>query len=268
MQSVIEYYQNSNEESRLTTDNARKIEFIITTRTLDQYIKPSHNILELGAGTGIYSFYYAEKGNNVAATDITPKHIDIIHQKLLQRNDDQLNLEAKVANATNLHEFDSESFDVVLCLGPMYHLTNETDRVKCLQESLRVLKKGGLLDIAYINKHYILHSIMSKDKEYLSKQFVDKILRTGVIREGEKECFWTDAFFTSPEEMTLFLKKFDVRLIDHLASDGFSPYLKNFINDLKNEELNAWIYYIENSCREKSILGMSNHALLICEKSV
>ncbi|MDF2606752.1 MAG: hypothetical protein K0S34_947, partial [Bacillales bacterium] len=33
MDSVIRYYEKSNEESRLNTDNVRKIEFEITTRT-------------------------------------------------------------------------------------------------------------------------------------------------------------------------------------------------------------------------------------------
>lgn len=267
MQSIIDFYENYNEEARLTTDNARKIEFLMTTRTLDQYIQQDQTVLELGAGTGIYSIYFAEKGNKVLATDIVPKHIDTIKQKVLQRNDVELNLEAKLANATDLNGIDSERFDVVLCLGPMYHLVTESDRVRCMQESLRVLKKGGLLVIAYINKHYILNSVLSNNKQYVTKKFIDKIMRTGVIREGEEECFWTDAFFTTPDEMLMFLENFNVQVIDHLASDGLSPSMRNFINELSNEELEAWMYYMENSCREKSILGMSSHALLLCRKN-
>ncbi|MDF2791718.1 MAG: Methyltransferase type 11, partial [Neobacillus sp.] len=261
-------YESSDEDSRLTTDNARRIEFLLTTRVLDNYIKPNQNILELGAGTGVYSFYYAENMFNVVATDITPKHIAQINQKLIHKDSPKLNLEAKIVDATNLMEFDSDSFDVVLCLGPMYHLTNEKLRKDCIQESLRVLKKGGLLAIAYINKHYILHSVMTSDKKYLSKEFVTKIMETGVIREGEGDCFWTDAFFTSPDEMEIFLKKFDIQIMDHLATDGFSPFLRDFISGLNDEELNAWIYYIEKSCKEKSILGISNHAIVICQKGV
>ncbi|MGD8191688.1 class I SAM-dependent methyltransferase [Brevibacillus ginsengisoli] len=266
MQSVIDFYEKYNEESRLTTDNARKIEFIITTRTLDNYIKPAYTVLELGAGTGIYSIYYAEKGNKVVATDITPKHVELIQEKVVKRNGVPLDLEAKIANATNLGEFESEAFDVVLCLGPLYHLINETDRVKCIQESLRVLKRGGLLVVAYINKHYILHSVMLNNKKYLTNKFIDKMLRTGVIRDGEEECFWTDAFFTTPEEMISLLENFEVEIIDHLASDGFSPFLGKYLNTFETDEVDTWVHYIENSCREKSILGISNHALLICQK--
>lgn len=266
MKAVIEYYQKVNEESRLTTDNARKVEFIMTTKTLDNYIQPNHKVLELGAGAGIYSFYLAEKGNNVMATDITPKHIDVIKHKLSLRKSDNLNLQAKEANATDLSGFKSESFDIVLCLGPMYHLISNKDREKCLQESLRVLKKDGLLMTAYINKHYIFNAVMTNNKEYLTRKFIDKILDTGVIREGEKECFWTDAFFSTPEDMEQMLNKFSTKIIDHIATDGLSPFHREFINNLNEEELQSWIYYIEKSCREKSVLGVSNHSLLICQK--
>ena len=55
------------------------------------------------------------------------------------------NLKIGLANATNLEQYADESFDVVLCLGPMYHLTAIEDRENCIKENLRVLKPGGLL---------------------------------------------------------------------------------------------------------------------------
>lgn len=265
MKTVANFYENYDEESRLTTNNARKIEFIMTTSALNNHIERHHKVLELGAGTGLYSFYYAGKGNPVIATDITPKHIEIIKQKLKER-EDAISLQAEVANAIDLSEYESEGFDVVLCLGPMYHLTDEHNRFKCIEESLRVLKKGGLLAVAYINKHFVLNSVMIRDKNFLTHNFIDKILNTGVIREGEDECFWTDAFFTTPDSLESLVNKFDIEIIDHIATDGLSPYLRNVIDEMNDEEYNAWLHYNMKSCREKSILGMSNHGLLVCRK--
>jgi len=265
MNNIVNFYEAYDEESRLTTNNSRKTEFTVTTTILDQHIEGHNRILKLGAGTGVYSFYYAEKGNEVIATDITPKHVDIIKQKLLQRKNG-LKLSAEVLDATNLNSYEAESFDVVLCLGPMYHLTNECDREKCIKKSLRILKKCGILAISYINKHFVLNSVMSREKEFLTSKFVDKILNTGVIKEGEKECFWTDAFFTSPLEMEAFITKFNAKIIDHVGTDGLSPFLKNFVDNMNDEEYSTWLYYILSSCREKSVLGMSNHGLLICRK--
>lgn len=265
MNNIVSYYEKYDEDSRLTSNNARKVEFTLTTRILNQYIEKHSKILELGAGTGIYSFYYADKGNDVTATDITPKHIEIIKQKLKQ-NKKNLSLFAEVADATNLSNYQSESFDIVLCLGPIYHLTNLYARQMCIKESLRVLKKGGILAVSYINKHYILNSVMTRDKKFLTYDFINKIMNTGVIKEGEKECFWTDAFFTTPTEIESFIEKFGVEIIDHAATDGLSPFLRDSIDNMNDEEYSAWLHYSFNSCREKSILGMSNHGLLLCKK--
>jgi ubiquinone/menaquinone biosynthesis C-methylase UbiE len=268
MDSVIRYYEKSNEESRLNTDNVRKIEFEITTRTLDNLIKPSDEILELGAATGVYSFYYAKKGNSVVATDITPKHIDTINKKLVDDFNSSLQLSAQLVNATDLSKFESNSFNVVLCLGPMYHLTTEEGREKCIKEALRVLKDDGLLAIAYINKHYILNTVMLNDKKYLHREFIDKIFDTGVIKEGEKDCFWTDAYFTTPDEIQNLVEKFDVKVIDHLGTDGLNRLLNESINNLNDHELDNWLYYVEKSCRDKNILGISNHGLIVCRKRI
>lgn len=265
MNNIVNFYEKSDEENRLTTNNARKVEFTVTTTILNQYIKSNSRILELGAGTGVYSFYYADRGNDVLATDITPKHVDIIKQKLNQR-EKSINLSTEIADATNLSKYESESFDVVLNLGPMYHLTNECDREKCIKESLRVLKKGGILATAYINKHFILNLVMPGDKKFLTNNFVDKVMNTGVIRESEKECFWTDNFFTTPTEMETFISKFGVEIIDHIGSDGISPLLREFVDNMNDEEYSTWLHYSLASCREKSILGMSNHGLILCKK--
>jgi len=265
MNNIVNFYEKYDEESRLTSNNARKVEFTVTTAILNQCMKKHNKILELGAGTGIYSFYYAEKGNDVIATDITPKYVDIIKRKLDERKN-SINLSTEIVDATNLGSYESESFDVVLCLGPIYHLTNEYDREKCIKESLRVLKKGGILAIAYINKHFVLNSIMTRDKKFLTYNFIEKVLNKGVIKEGEKECFWTDTFFTTPMEMESFVKKFNTEIIDHVGTDGLSPLLKDFVDNMNDEKYSTWLHYSLNSCREKSILGMSNHGLLLCKK--
>ena len=66
MNYVVESYENYKEEDRLTTNNARKIEFITTTRVLDEVIDAESKILDCAAGTGVYAFWLADKGHDVA----------------------------------------------------------------------------------------------------------------------------------------------------------------------------------------------------------
>ena len=51
MNYVVDSYENYKEENRLTTNNARRIEFVTTTRVLDEIIDTKSKILDCAAGT-------------------------------------------------------------------------------------------------------------------------------------------------------------------------------------------------------------------------
>ena len=53
MNYAVDSYENYKEENCLTTNNARKIEFVTTTRVLDEIIHDKSKILDYAAGTGI-----------------------------------------------------------------------------------------------------------------------------------------------------------------------------------------------------------------------
>jgi len=59
---------------------------------------------------------------------------------------------AEEADARNINRA-NESADVVLIMGPLYHLIDREDRMKVLREAYRVLKKGGILVAVAITKY-------------------------------------------------------------------------------------------------------------------
>lgn len=146
MLEIKKYYEGYDEDSRLIKDNSHKVEFITTTHVLDEKIKVGSKILDVGAGTGRYSFYYLNKGNKITALDIVQKNVEIIREKSKAIKSE--NLEIDLGDVRDLSQFKSNTFDVVLCLGPMYHLSKEEDQIKCIDECLRVLKPDGILAIA------------------------------------------------------------------------------------------------------------------------
>lgn len=73
--------------------------------------------------------------------DITPENIKIFKKKALESG--LKNVVGKVGDATKLENIPNESFDVVLCLGPLYHLPpNERELV--FAECRRICKNGGI----------------------------------------------------------------------------------------------------------------------------
>jgi ubiquinone/menaquinone biosynthesis C-methylase UbiE len=265
LKTIVDYYQNNDEDSRISTNKARKIEFIISTKILEEHIKPESKILDVASGTGVYSIHYAENGHDVLAADITPKHIETLNKKI-QASSKKLKIETLVNNAIYLSTFNSDSFDAVLCMGPLYHLIENSDREKCISECFRVLKKDGILAIAYINKYYIIPHLLTGGSKSLTSSLVSKVIDEGVIKDGDEDCFWTDAFFTTPTEIEEFLSQFSMDIIDHVAVDGLSPCLRGSIDAMSDKEYEVWVNYQLKTCREKSILGISNHGLVICIK--
>lgn len=263
MDAVIESYNNYCEEERLSTNNARRIEFVTTSRALKELLPKGTKVLDCGAGTGIYSFFLQNLGFDVTAVDLTPRHIDLINEK--QKNNAE-KIKTAVCDARNLNVFSDEEFDVVLNMGPFYHLPEKSGREKCMSECLRVLKKGGILATAYISKFYVFSYVAANNPKYLTAEFKNEILNKEALMHDDKNCFWTDSFYSSPEEMEEYYKNNNLEIIDHFAQDGISPMISEKIDALSTQKFETWCNVHYETCREKSILGSNNHILIVGRK--
>lgn len=261
---IIECYENYEEEKRLTTNNARKLEFITTTRIFEDILNGKNKVLDCAAGTGAYSFWLASCGHDVTATDLTPGHIDIINEKL---KGSTYNMSTAVLDAVDMSIFEDETFDAVLNMGPFYHLISEEERQKCLSESIRVLKKGGMLITAYIPRNYVFQYIAFSNQKYLDKDLADQILKTGVVRTEDKNCFWTDTYYSSKNEMEELYLANGITLTDHFAQDGIAPLLSGKVDSWDEEHFKIWSDFHYNICRDESILGTSNHVIIAGTKA-
>lgn len=260
---VVENYENYREEDRLTTNNARRIEFLTTSRIIDELIDGKKKILDCAAGTGIYAFHLADNGHDVTATDITPRHIEIIRDTFTTKN---YQMQTEILDAANMSIFADESFDVVLNMGPFYHLIDKDKRENCLKECLRVLKKGGLLITAYIPRYYIFQYIAMQNDYFLDSELAQQLITTGVLRHDDEKCFWTDTYYSSADEMEQLYKDNMLTVIDHFAQDGLTPQFSEKVDKWNSEQFKIWCDYHYSVCREKSLLGASNHVVIIGKK--
>ena len=260
---VVDTYENYKEENRLTTNNARRIEFETTVRVMEELIGTDKKILDCAAGTGIYAFHFADRGHEVTATDITPRHVEIMN-RILEEKDYKMH--TAVLDATDMSMFADESFDVVFNMGPFYHLIDEEQRNKCMEESLRVLKKGGLIFTAYISRYYIFQYIAMHDKQFLDRKLSKQLMQTGILRHDDEKCFWTDSYYATKKEMEQLYMQNGVEVIDHFAQDGLAPMLASVVDIWNKEEFRIWCDYHYGVCREESILGASNHVIIVGKK--
>ena len=139
-----EYYNTHDEDARLSPKRGQ-VEFLTTVRSIGKYLKAGMKILEIGAGTGRYSHYFARQGYEVDAVELVPHNIEIFRGNTLP--DEKITVAE--GNATDLSAYADHAYDITLLLGPMYHLFTEEEKKRALSEAVRVTKPGGILFVAY-----------------------------------------------------------------------------------------------------------------------
>jgi len=251
-----EYYNNYDEEARLIRDKAHSIEYITTTKYIEKYLKKGDRILEIGAGTGRYSIDYAQKGYQIDAVELVAKNLEILKSKITEG----MNIKAIQGNCLDLNMYQDNTFDITLVLGPMYHLYEEADINKAMEEAIRVTKPGGKIFIAYITDDAVVLSYgLRKGNLKRLKEICDENWNVKKIAE---EIFATYKI----KDFDELVNKFNLNKLETIATDGIAPQMQNYINELDEEEFQIYLEYHLKNCDRKELMGYSCHILEIVEK--
>ena len=251
------YYSSYDEENRLIKDKAHQVEFLTTVRYIDKYLKIGNKILEIGAGTGRYSLYYAKKGYEVEAVELTKANIEEFKRHIT--ND--MKIRINEGNVLDLSMYEDNIFDITLLLGPVYHLFSIEEKRKAIEEAIRVTKPHGKIFIAYITNDIVILTYGLKKGNLLKlKDVCDENYR---VKEIPEEIFSVEYV----EEFDNMMKDFPVKKLCEIATDGLSESLSDYINELSEEEYKVWLDYHFKNCERKDLMGYSSHVLYICEKN-
>lgn len=260
MNEVLNYYNGYDEENRLNKNNVHKLEYLTSIHYLDKVIKPGSRILDVGAGTGKYAFYLANKGFSVTAGDIVPRFVELMRERL---NCSTLRMDIYWGDACDLSRFDSCSYDAVLCMGPLYHLKEEKDRSKVIEQCLRVLKQDGIIISAYINRFasYMLE-FMGSENLLGDRAILEDTLHKGYNTREKLLSF----YFSYPQEIEALMSAQNVEKIFNIGTDGIAYLVGSKINNLTEQEYSYWVDYHLKTCENESLIGHSLHGLYIGKK--
>jgi ubiquinone/menaquinone biosynthesis C-methylase UbiE len=220
-------------------------------------------VLDVGGAAGVHALPLAAAGYEVHLLDPVPRHLEQAREASAGQPDHPL-ASVDTGDARRLHH-PAASFDAVLLLGPLYHLTERADRRDALREAHRVLKPGGVVLAAAISRFAsMLDGLFRKQiHEPVFAGIVDGDLRDGVHRNPDGRLEWfTTAYFHRPDELRdeIVEAGFEVRalvglegplwlmpdLADRLADPGTARRLLDLVGAIEEEP---------------SILGLSAHLL-------
>ena len=247
---VQEIYRRKDETERLNKSQAAKVEFLTTVRYIEKYLTPGAKILDVGAGAGEYSIYFARKGYPVSALELADANIAAFREKIT--SEDPIDLVQ--GNALDLSHYDNDSFDVVLLFGPLYHLHEEADKLRCIEEAKRVCKPDGKIFFAFISNDMVILTMQQAHSDYL------------LSGDYNKETFRLDDFpfvFHTVDRCRELLTKAGINICHEVAADGASELLKELINRLDPHSFEQYLRFHDYICEKPEFLGMSNHLLFI-----
>jgi SAM-dependent methyltransferase len=164
----------------------------------------------------------------------------------------------------------ADTADIVLLLGPLYHLTKPLDRAQALSETARVLKPGGWLFAAAISRFASALDGIARDLLHDPRfaQIVEQDLRDGQHRNptGRMDYF-TTAYFHRPDELADEVAAAGLRLEGVYGVEGPGWILPDVAERMGNRDRRAALLHVARLLEtEPAVLGTRAHLLAIAQR--
>ncbi|HLG41464.1 MAG TPA: class I SAM-dependent methyltransferase [Chitinophagaceae bacterium] len=266
---IKQFYSNQMEKDRLELE-LFKLEGIRTKEIISRHLtKEKMMIADIGGGAGFYAFWLQSLGHNVHLVDLSPRNIELVKERA-EKSRIQLT-KFEEGDATKLN-FRDDQFDLVLLLGPLYHLTDKKERVKALSEAKRIVKPGGFVLAAVISRYASLFDGFRRDLVN-DDQFVSLLmddLKTGIhLNETGNWEYFTTAFFHTPDEIKNEIKESGLEFQTLVAAESFGWIIDNFSEKSEDKnymnKLNKIINMVETN---DDLIAMSPHIIAVSKKII
>jgi ubiquinone/menaquinone biosynthesis C-methylase UbiE len=265
---IQEYYEQFDEAKRLDEADSQ-IEKLRTQEILQRYLPPPPAvILDIGGGAGVYAFWLSERGYQVHLVDGVPRHIAQAEETAQQLGGNPL-ASIKLGDARHIEHTDNFA-DGLLLFGPLYHLTERSDRILALREAHRALRSGGVVLAAGINRFasiiLALQEGLVDDPDFAP--IYEQDMRYGQHRNPTNDLnYFTTAFFHYPQELIDEIKAAGFRFEVLLAIEGPARIMKDFTDQWQNSVIQERLLRITRLVEaEPSLWGVSPHIMAIGKK--
>lgn len=261
MSTLVEDFYNEQAQREWERFDRHPTEFAVTQRAMRQFLPPPPaRVLDCGGGPGRYAIHLAGQGYAVTLLDLAEGNLALARQKA---NEASVALQGVIhGNALDLSRFAPASFDIVLLMGPLYHLVRLEDRQRAIREASRVLMPGGMLLATFIT----IYAPLRYDAINLPMELVDmphmteQILETGI---NDPTFGFTEAFFSKPETIQPLMEAEGLLTCALIGQEGIVPGNEQGVNALTDA---AWDYWADLNYRlgkHPAVCATCDHILYI-----
>jgi SAM-dependent methyltransferase len=264
---VTEYYDRTPEETRLK-QGPFQLEEARTRELIQRFVpSPPGIVLDVGGAAGAYALWLADAGYSVHLVDPVPRLV----AEARRRSDaaERSLASCRVGDARALDTIE-ESADIVLLLGPLYHLTEAQDRARALLEAARTLKRGGWLFAAAISRWASALDGLARDllQDPSFVRIVEHDLRNGQHRNPtDRMDYFTTSYFHHPEELAAEVLTAGLTLTGVFGVEGPGWILPDVPERMSHAGRRETLLRVARMLEtEPAMLGSSAHLLAVAQR--
>jgi ubiquinone/menaquinone biosynthesis C-methylase UbiE len=266
--AIRAYYDQAPEEARLES-GPFQLEALRTRELIERHApRPPATVLDIGGAAGAYAAWLAGAGYTVHLVDAVPRLVAEARRRSATLSHPIASCEVGDARALS---FPTASADIVLLLGPLYHLTVAADRSRSLAEAARVLRSGGLLFAAAISRFASALDGLSRDlfEDSRFTDIVEQDLRDGQHRNPtERADYFTTAYFHRPDELRAEVAQAALVVEGLYGLEGPAWILSDFAERWSDARRRSDVVRVARALEsEPSLLGVSAHLLVVARKA-
>jgi SAM-dependent methyltransferase len=262
---ILAYYSDAWDEDARLRSALGGLELVRTQEIIRRHLPGgSLRVLDVGGASGIHAEWLLEDGHHVHLIDPVPRHTAMAAARL----GDHPRFSADVGDGRSLPAPDA-SYDVVLLLGPLYHLTDRADREATWREAARVLRPGGIVVASVITRFASLFSGLANgdifDPEFAS--VVERDLADGQHRNPEDRDWFTTAYFHHPYEVAEEASAAGLEVHALLGVEGITAWIPGLEDRWSDAAGRDVIVEAAKSIEsEPTLLGLGPHLLAVATR--
>ena len=257
--SIVSHYELGLEESRLFVGDVPTLEFVRTLELLDRLLPAAPaRVLDVGGGTGVYAVPLSERGYTVHLVDPITSHVERAQQ--IAQNRSLTNMTASVGDARDLQQNDAD-YDAVLLMGPLYHLTEERDRLLAFREAIRVCRPGAVVIGVGIPRYASLIDGLKRRilDDPTFRAIVLRDLHDGQHRNPDvttRPEFFTTAYLHLPDELEREARTAGLSDVELFAIEGPSWILED------PEDFDNQLFAARATESERPLMAATSHMMV------
>lgn len=248
--SHIEKHYNKHPEDLRLQRRHGIVEFETTMYHLRRFLKRGDMVLDIGAGTGRYTSALMAEGYQVKAVELVRRNIEVFLKR-------EPMADVVQGDARNMPYMATDTADVTLLLGPLYHLIDNEEKIQALREAKRVTKPGGLIFAAYLMNEYSILSYCFDENRMsglMEKGVVDENFHVRV-QDGELYDY------VRLEDIDRLNKEAGLERVTIFSPDGAADYMRTRLNHMTEENFLLFLQYQKRISERMDLIGAGSHVV-------